>query len=212
MKSVAVFVFLACFAGLHAVQLKCAHQELDIPKDWIDMNNVCVKKMRGQVEEELKASMQYMAMGAYFSKDTVNRPGFAELFFKSASEEREHAIKLIHYLLMRGELTSSISDLIKRNLAPAVTTWENGVSALKHALKLEASVTRKIRDVIQVCEDGSSFNDYHLVDYLTGDFLEEQYHGQRDLAGKVSNLQKMMGEHGALGEWLYDKKLQEASA
>jgi ferritin heavy chain len=209
MKSVAaIIVFFTCIAGLSAIQLKCASQELDIPKDWIDMNDLCVTKMRGQIIEELKASMQYLAMGAHFSRDTINRPGFADLFFKSASEEREHAIKLISYLLMRGELTSSVSSLIQRNLQPVNTTWDSGASALKGALKLEASVTRMIRDVIKVCEDGSDYNDYHLVDYLTGDFLEEQYHGQRDIAGKVSNLEKLMATHGNLGEWLFDKKLQ----
>ena len=51
--------------------------------------------------------------GAHFSKDTVNRPGFAKLFFEAASEEREHAIKIISYLLMRGELTSDITELIQ---------------------------------------------------------------------------------------------------
>lgn len=84
------------------------------------MKEVCINKMRDQVTEELRASMQYMAMGAYFSKDTVNLKGFSDMFFKSASEEREHAIKLISYLLMRGELTSKVSDLIKRN----VSVWQ----------------------------------------------------------------------------------------
>jgi len=46
-----------------------------------------------------------------------------------------------------------------------------------------------------------------LVDWLTGDFLTEQYEGQRDLAGKISNLGKMMETHGTLGEFLFDKKL-----
>lgn len=70
--------------------------------------------MRSQIQEELKAAMQYMAMGAYFSRDTVNRPGFAKMFFEAATEERGHAIKLIEYLLMRGELTSSVSKLINK--------------------------------------------------------------------------------------------------
>lgn len=46
-----------------------------------------------------------------------------------------------------------------------------------------------------------------LVDYLTADFLDEQYKGQRDLAGKISTLGKMMASHGPLGEFLFDKKL-----
>lgn len=45
------------------------------------------------------------------------------------------------------------------------------------------------------------------MDYLTGDFLEEQYKGQRDLAGKISTLDKLMEKHGPLGEFLFDKKL-----
>jgi len=40
------------------------------------------------------------------------------------------------------------------------------MSALKDALKLEAHVTRKIRDIASVCEDpgrdGQDFNDYHV--------------------------------------------------
>jgi len=209
-------VYILATAVAVSADLQCGHGTVNIPSDWIDMVSPCVNAMKGQIREELKAAIQYMAMGAHFSKDTVNRPGFANMFFESASEERGHAIKLIDYLLMRGELTSSVSNLIKKNLdAPPKTTWRTGVDALKDALILEASVTKKIRKVIEVCENPqtpTNFNDYHLVDYLTGVFLEEQHKGQRDLAGKVSNLEKMMDKHGELGEWLFDKKLQGGEA
>lgn len=79
---------------------------------WRDMNIQCISAVKEQVQQELKASMQYLAMGAHFSRDRVNRPGFAEFFFNAATEEREHATKLIEYLLMRGEL-KDVSDLIK---------------------------------------------------------------------------------------------------
>lgn len=47
-----------------------------------------------------------------------------------------------------------------------------------------------------------------FADYLTGEFLEEQYKGQRDLAGKISTLGKMVDSNGAeLGEFLFDKSL-----
>lgn len=35
------------------------------------------------------------------------------MFFESASEERDHAIKIIGYLLMRGGLTKDIGQLIR---------------------------------------------------------------------------------------------------
>lgn len=46
-----------------------------------------------------------------------------------------------------------------------------------------------------------------FADYLTGVYLEEQYNGQRDLAGKISTLDKLMRTHGSIGEFLFDKKM-----
>ena len=45
------------------------------------------------------------------------------------------------------------------------------------------------------------------MDYLTGEFLEEQHKGQRELAGMASTLGKMMEHHNSIGEFLFDKKL-----
>lgn len=83
--------------------------------------------------------------------------------------------------------------------------WENGLSALNDALAKEREVTNSIRNVISVCENNG--NDYHISDHLTGEFLEEQYRGMRELAGKISTLSKMMKNSGPLGLFLYDKEL-----
>lgn len=80
------------------------------------MSRGCIKEVRRQIQAEIDASMQYLAMGAHFARDTVNRPGFSEFFFKAAGEEREHATKLIEYLLMRGQLTDDVSNLINVNV------------------------------------------------------------------------------------------------
>lgn len=80
------------------------------------MSRGCIKEVRRQIQAEIDASLQYLAMGAHFSKDTVNRPGFSEFFFKASGEEREHATKLIEYLLMRGQLTDDVSNLINVNV------------------------------------------------------------------------------------------------
>ena len=189
-----------------AIATQCHVNPVNIQREWITMHRSCRESMRRQIQMEVGASLQYLAMGAHFSKDKINRPGFAKLFFDAAGEEREHAMKLIEYLLMRGELTTDVTSLIQVR-APQRNKWEGGVDALEHALKMESDVTKSIRTVIKACEDDAEFNDYHLVDYLTGEFLEEQYKGQRDLAGKASTLKKMMDRHSALGEFIYDKKL-----
>lgn len=83
-----------------------------MPTEWIDLRGECLKAMRDQIQKEIDASYTYLAMGAHFSRDTINRPGFAEHFFKAAKEERQHGAKLIEYLSMRGQLTDDVTDLI----------------------------------------------------------------------------------------------------
>lgn len=194
--------------------VNCETTQVNMTSDWVTMADPCVKAVRGQIQEEMHAAMAYLAMGAHFSRDTVNRPGFAKMFFEHASEERGHSIKLISYLLMRGELTEDVSSLLQVRPDRALQTdFDSGIDALKAALDLEISVTNKIQNLVKLCEDTTPAqakqlkNDYELVDYLTGDFLREQYEGMRELAGRISTLEKMHREHGVLGEFLYDKQL-----
>ncbi|XP_053974283.1 ferritin subunit [Hylaeus anthracinus] len=204
-----LFTAFLCISGSLGDGLTCTLKPADIPKLWLDMVEPCSKILEAQVKVEVEAAVTYLAMGAHFARDTINRPGFSKFFFNAANEEREHAIKVIDYLLMRGQLTNDPSKLLKFPLSTKREEWKSGLEALTDALNLETKVTRNIRDIIITCENPKSvsFNDYHLVDYLTGDFLDEQYKGQRDLAGKISTLGKMMTTHGPLGEFLFDKKL-----
>lgn len=193
--------------------------EKQVPTEWRTLRySDCSDSLRRQIRTEIGAAMTYLAMGAHFSKDTINRPGFAEFFFKAASEERGHAIKLIDYLIMRGELSGDDKDFeaLTFSLTPRAESWADGYTAIEDALYLESEVTESIKKLIGDCEaakytdgpnKGKKFNDYHLADYLTGDFLEEQYKGLKDLADKTSTLGKMLSKHKQLGEFLFDKKL-----
>ncbi|XP_023176584.1 ferritin subunit isoform X2 [Drosophila hydei] len=211
MKFFASFCLLVVLAAVNVSQadnLQCNIKSNAAFKGWPDMKEPCIRSMREQIQKEISASMQYLAMAAYFSNDTVNRPGFAEHFFKAAREEREHGAKLVEYLSMRGELTDTVKNLIKV-MPVKVKSW-SGLSALEDAFKLETEVTKSIRDLIKTCEGNSKKaddNDYHLVDYLTGVYLEEQLTGQRELAGKITTLEKMMASQGELGEFLFDKNM-----
>lgn len=234
-------------------------KELFTGINFVDMEDNCVRKTEDQIKKEITASLKYLSMAAYFSKDNINRPGFAKFFFDAASEEREHAYKLIEYLSMRGRYLRNkngavskpnidISNLLKdaKNLSVMGVTLVDlntaeeakstaGLIALQNALKLETAVTKSIRELIITCETETiksegidvAKNDYHVsrlpnlnltfnlhnfpsqfVDYLTGEFLEEQYKGQRDLAGKIATLGKMVNDHEAeLADFLFDKQL-----
>lgn len=88
--------------------------------EFVDMKRKCTLMTEDQIKKEITASLKYLSLGAYFSQDNVNRPGFAKFFFDAASEEREHAQKLIEYLQMRGRYfdleDSAISNINIGNL------------------------------------------------------------------------------------------------
>lgn len=151
--------------------------------DFQDMTDGCVQHTEDQIRMEITASLKYLAMGAYFAKDSVNRPGFSKLFFDAASEEREHAYKLIEYLSMRGRYLRAAyekngesrkedwkSTLPNFDISKLVTELEDlpatsGLDALKSALTLETVVTKSIRALITKCEDDGTkpgFNHFHV--------------------------------------------------
>ncbi|XP_070502280.1 ferritin heavy chain [Chironomus tepperi] len=241
MNKFGILAALICvFASVSADTCDVSSKEHFNNIEFVDMKKGCVQLTEDQIQKEITASLKYLSYGAYFSQDNVNRPGYAKFFFDAASEEREHAHKLIEYLQMRGRYFDiqetvisniNIGQLVKesekatalgldhgwmKSPEPRSNGLSAGMEALRTALKMEYAVTQSIRNLISACEaekvDGKAnevYNDYHFVDYLTGDFLTEQYQGKRDIAGKISTLGKMIKENGAeLADYLFDKKLQ----
>lgn len=169
---------------------------------WNAMDDQCLRALHGQINKEFDASIVYLKFAAHFAQEKINLPGFEKFFFNAAGEEREHGIKLIEYALMRGHgpVNKTTFNLDYSFQIPSGT---DGETALKYALKKEEEVTHSIRQVIKACEEGS--NDFHLADYLTGEYLDEQHKGQRELAEKIATLNKMKKSAPKLGEFLFDK-------
>lgn len=155
------------------------------------MKDQCTLLTEDQIQKEITASLKYLSYAAYFSQDNVNRPGFAKFFFAAASEEREHALKLIEYLQMRGRFFDSnidsaignieIGKLVKnsekaellglkeevKSTADKNKYLSAGMDSLRMALRMEFAVTSSIRNLITACESeehkpGETYNDYHV--------------------------------------------------
>lgn len=169
---------------------------------WNGIDDQCLTALHRQINKEFDASIVYLKYAAYFAQEKVNLPGFEKFFFHAAGEEREHGIKLIEYALMRGQGPVD-KNSFNLDYTYQVPPGTDGESALRAALKKEEEVTHSIRGVIKACEDGS--NDFHLADYLTGEYLDEQHKGQRELAEKIATLSKMKKSAPKLGEFLFDK-------
>src|SRR5918999_740086 len=58
-----------------------------------------VEALNEQIGREFAAAHQYVAIGAHYAAETF--PQLSAFFYKQAEEEREHAMKMVNYLLDR---------------------------------------------------------------------------------------------------------------
>merc|ERR1712045_285827 len=199
--------FLVSFLG--AVHCSCSVGSSDPKADANDPANFqasCVKALEEQVKIEFQASFQYILMAAHFDQDTVNLPNVAKVFWSHADEERSHAIQFMQYLRMRG---AEDNDFFAGGpIQPKARTydWQGVEDALSLALQMEKEVTARMKLMIDVCSEAGA-EDYHAGDWLTGTWLEEQYQGQRHLAGLINTFNNFKRGHEEFAEWMFDQEL-----
>jgi bacterioferritin B len=134
-----------------------------------------------QIGEELFASNGYANMAAYFANLGLLR--LSGLYFKQSEEEREHALKFVHYLMdVDGEVA-----------IPAIEAATSKFSSLKAALEAamtwEKDVTERINRLMDLA--------IAEKDYATQDFLRWYVTEQVEEEANVSHLLTMVE---ALGE------------
>jgi ferritin len=125
-----------------------------------------------QIGEELFASNGYANMAAYFNSLGLAR--LSAMYFEQSEEEREHALKFLHYLMeVDGEVA-----------IPAVqaASYEfNGVKgALEAAMTWEQDVTGRINRLMDLAIEEK--------DYATQDFLRWFVSEQVEEEANVSHL------------------------
>ncbi len=129
---------------------------------------------------ELFASHQYMAMASYF--ESLGLKKLAEMFRKQGAEEREHAVKFIHYLDETGGHVQ-----IPAVQAPQAT-FASVEEAVKVSLDWEIEVTRRINALMALAIDQK--------DYAAQDFLRWFVTEQIEEVSTMDNLLKVVKTAG----------------
>ncbi|QRN83243.1 ferritin [Chloroflexota bacterium] len=118
--------------------------------------------INAQIGHELLASNIYINMAAYFNGLGLLR--LSDMFFKQSEEEREHALKFIHYLLdVEGDVAVPALDEPR-------TKYDSVKQAFEKALEWEKEVSRNINNLMSIA---IKENDYASQDFLRW-FVTEQ--------------------------------------
>jgi ferritin len=125
-----------------------------------------------QIGEELYASNGYANMAAYFNSLGLAR--LSELYFKQSEEEREHALKFVHYLMeVEG-------DVAIPAVKATTSQFESVKAALESAMAWEKDVTERINRLMDLAIEEK--------DYATQDFLRWYVTEQVEEEANVSHL------------------------
>ncbi len=134
-----------------------------------------------QVGHELAASLQYYQIANHFHR--IHLTQLAELFFKQAAEEREHAEKLLRYVVDTG------GDLRIPAVRAPVHTFPSAEAAVEAALAWELEVTSQIKGLMNLAANEG--------DYLAQGFLQWFVDEQRE---EVMKMQRLLGVIRMAGE------------
>ena len=121
--------------------------------------------MNQQIGNEFGASMQYVAIAAYF--DGEGLPVLAKHFYRQAEEEREHAMRFVKYLV----------DADAEVQIPAIpeprSRFKSAEEAVQLSLDWERTVTTQINALVDRAIKEKDHISKNLLDWFVKEQLEE---------------------------------------
>ncbi|GAB3654476.1 ferritin [Echinicola sediminis] len=151
------------------------------------------KMLNKQIEMEGKSSAYYLSMASWC--DMMGYDNAANLLYEHAEEERQHMLKLLHYINEAGG----------HAIQPEITGIKHHFTTLKEVFQLilehEIQVTKSINIIVDHC--------FGVKDFATFSFMQWYVTEQREeetLARRALELFDIIGEEG-IGLWTIDQEL-----
>ena len=118
-----------------------------------------------QIGNELAASNQYVAIACHFSEENLD--ALSQFFFRQAEEEREHAMKFVHFILDAG------GHVELPQIAEPKNKFETAEEAVQASLDWEQEVTQQIYGLVELCQEERNHLALRFLDWFVTEQLEE---------------------------------------
>ena len=115
-----------------------------------------------QIERELAASQQYVAIAVYYDAQTL--PQLAAHFYRQSVEERNHAMMMVQYLL------DADLDVAVPGVEEPQTGFGDVVAPVQLALDQEKRVTSQISELVKTAREEGDLVGEQFLHW----FLQEQ--------------------------------------
>jgi ferritin len=147
-----------------------------------------IEELQAQIGREFAAAHQYTAIGTHY--DGLTFPRLARFFYKQADEERDHAMRMINYLIDAG-----VQPQLGEIAAPRVG-FEDHVEPIRAALEQEKQVTVQIGRLFEIARETRDYASESFVQWFVDEQVEEEAAVQAllDVAERVREFPMMLEE------------------
>jgi len=151
------------------------------------MNNRILKCLNDQIKIEYDASNYYLSLAINF--DSKGYKGISQFFYNQSTEERNHMIMVIKYIIEKGGEVEM--PILKRFDVPNLIA----IDAFTNSLNNEIDVTNSINESHHVALE--------IKDYTTANFLQWFINEQREEEDKFRSIIDKLNIIGDSGIGLY---------
>ena len=147
-----------------------------------------------QIELEFESSQYYLSMASWAEKSGFN--GMSSFLYRHSDEEREHMMKLFHFINDRGghALVPTIGE-VPRDF--------NGIKEVfEKILDHERAVSKQINDLVGECLKENDHTTYNFLQW----FVAEQMEEERTAQTLLDRLELIGSDKGGL--YLFDRDLE----
>lgn len=166
-------------------------------KDLLRLRTSLTEEIETVLNEQIKmeghSSALYLAMASWCDRNGFDKS--AGYFYKQSDEEREHMLKLFHF----------VNDLGGSAVSPEITQvpqdFESFRSVFEQALQQEIAVTQSFNRIMDKCFKAKDFMTMSFLQWFLNEQVEEEYVARRAL-----ELFDVIGEEGT-GRYEIDKAI-----
>jgi len=148
-----------------------------------------VAALNDQIAREFAAAHQYVAAGAHYEGETF--PRLAAFFYEQADEEREHAMKMVRYLLDKS------APVNLGAIDAPQAQFSNHIAPIELALEQERSNTVKISELFEIARDTKDYASEQFMQWFVEEQVEEEATMQSllDVAERTREIPMLLEEY-----------------
>ena len=138
----------------------------DLLRQRMGVQEQIIQLLNNQVKMEAQSSALYLSMAAWCDQNSFDNS--ATFFYNQSNEERDHMLKIFHFISNMGGVAVS----------PAISAPRKDFHSLREIFELtldsEIAVTESIHQLVEACRKANDYTTENFLQWFIAEQVEEE--------------------------------------